>query len=407
MASGPLSGIRVLEFSQVIAAPLAGQILADMGAEVLKVEPPEGESWRLQVQFVPGESKAYQCLNRGKRGMTLRLDRPAAQQVVHQLVREMDVVLINYRPDVPKRFAIDYETLSAIKPDLVYIDLTAFGRKGPWALRPGYDGAVQAVSGLMAGEGKIRVEDGSPMTVSSTAMADYGTGIVMADAAIAALYHRDRTGRGQMVECSLLATALNMQGSVIMEHPEADRALRNPQRDQRRRVAQSGASYQEMIELRESVFRHAADPFHAPYLTRNGALVIAAQTHLQRSGVYEVLNLDQSVHQERPQLAAVFSTRRTEEWIDALATRGVPCSPVHFPEEMTTLQQVLDNDWIVEMEHDTTGPQSQLGPLLRFSATPLDTPSASPPLGRDTHAVLGTLGYSAADIARLQEEGVI
>ena len=150
MTSGPLAGIKILEFSQVIAAPYAGQILADMGADVLKVEPPEGESWRLQAQFAPLESKTYQTLNRGKRGITLRLSEPEAQQVVHQLVAAMDVVLINYRPDVPAKFNIDYETLSAIKPDLIYIDLTAFGSKGPWALRPGYDGAVQAVSGLMA-----------------------------------------------------------------------------------------------------------------------------------------------------------------------------------------------------------------------------------------------------------------
>ena len=135
--SGPLDGVKVLEFSQIIAAPFGGQILADLGADVLKVEPPDGESWRLQAQFVPLESKTYQCLNRGKRCITLSLDEPAATEIVNRLVPDMDVVLINYRPDVPKKFHIDYESLSAIKPDLVYVDLTAFGRRGPWAMRPG------------------------------------------------------------------------------------------------------------------------------------------------------------------------------------------------------------------------------------------------------------------------------
>ena len=170
MIAGPLQGVRVLEFSQVIAAPFAGQFLAELGAYVTKVEPPEGESWRLQMMFAPKESGTYQGLNRGKNCITLRLTSEQAQSIVHRLVKDVDVVLINYRPDVPAKFRIDYDTLRAIKPDLIYGDLTAFGRRGPWAMRPGYDGVVQAMTGLMSGEAKLR-EDGSPSTPSSTAIA--------------------------------------------------------------------------------------------------------------------------------------------------------------------------------------------------------------------------------------------
>lgn len=407
MTSGPLSGIKILEFSQVIAAPYAGQILADMGADVLKIEPPEGESWRLQAQFAPLESKTYQTLNRGKRCMTLRLSEPEAQQIVHQLVANMDVVLINYRPDVPVRFNIDYETLSAIKADLIYIDLTAFGRKGPWALRPGYDGAVQAVSGLMAGEGKIRTDDGSPMTISSIAPADITTGIVLADAATTALYHRHRTGQGQMVQCSLLATALSLQGSVVMEHPEADRAFRNPQRDSRMKRAQEGASYRELIELREAAFRATADPLYRAYLTRNGALVVAVESNQHRQSVCESLDLDESMMADEQRLESLFLTRTTEEWLEKLVQKKVPCAPVHFPEEMSSHEQVLDNQWMVSMEHDLTGTQTQLEAHLRFSKSRLESPGASPPLGRDTGQVLSSLGFSDDDMRVFADKGII
>ncbi|HJN48888.1 MAG: CoA transferase [Pseudomonadales bacterium] len=407
MASGPLTGIKILEFSQVIAAPYAGQILADMGADVLKVEPPEGESWRLQAQFAPLESKTYQTLNRGKRCITLRLSEPEAQQVVHQLLADMDVVLINYRPDVPARFKIDYETLSAIKADLIYVDLTAFGRKGPWAMRPGYDGAVQAVSGLMAGEGKIRSDDGSPMTISSTAPADVTTGMVLADATTTALYHRQQTGQGQMVQCSLLATALNLQGSVVMEHPEADHAFRNPQRDIRIKRAEEGATYPELIQLREAAFQATTDPFYRAFLTRNGALVVAAESDQQRRWVCDVLDLDESMIGDEPRLEALFVTRTTEEWLEKLVQKRVPCSPVHFPEEMSRHRQVVDNQWMVEMEHDLTGTQRQLEAHLRFSVSSLESPPASPPLGRDTGQVLGSLGFSDDEIRAFAEKGII
>ena len=135
--AGALEGIRILEFSQIIAGPYACQNLAEMGAEVIKVEPPEGEPWRQFSQFYPGEAKYFQSLNRGKNSLAIALQETAAQELIARLVSHCDVVLVNYRPDVAKRLQIDYETLSAIKPDLIYADNTAFGRSGPWSHRPG------------------------------------------------------------------------------------------------------------------------------------------------------------------------------------------------------------------------------------------------------------------------------
>ena len=130
---GPLAGIRILEFTEIIAGPFGGMLLSDMGADVIKVEPPQGESWRLIAQFIPTESRSFMALNRGKKGITLDLTKPEAQEVVAKLIPDTDVVLVNYRPDVSEKLGIDYETLSAMNPELIYCDNTAFGRKGPQA----------------------------------------------------------------------------------------------------------------------------------------------------------------------------------------------------------------------------------------------------------------------------------
>ena len=157
---GPLDGIRILEFTQIIAAPFGGMLLSDMGAEVIKIEPIEGEPWRLHNQFLPKESRAYISLNRGKKSLPLNLKNPEATAIVHRLVKEIDVVIINARPDVPEKLGTDYETLSKINPRLIYCDNTAFGRNGPDSYRPGYDIVVQAVSGLLAADNKV--ENGVP-----------------------------------------------------------------------------------------------------------------------------------------------------------------------------------------------------------------------------------------------------
>jgi formyl-CoA transferase len=404
---GPLTGIKILEFSQVIAAPFAGQILADLGADVLKIEPPEGESWRLQVPFAPTESKAYQCLNRGKRCLTLRLNTTEAHQVVHQLVKDMDVVLINYRPDAPAKFRVDYETLSRIRPDLVYVDLTAFGRRGDWAMRPGYDGAVQAVSGLMAAEAKTRPGEGSPATISSTAPADYGSGYVLADAVIAGLYHRETTGEGQMIECSLLATALNLQPQVVMEHPIADTDVRNPARDLRRQRASEGAPYTELLSIRSP--GDETDIHYRAYLASNGGLVIAAETAEEIDAAYRFFDVERSTmnSEKVSKIETMIESEAVDSWLERFKSAGIPAAPINFSEEMNRHPQVEANNGIFDIEHEVTGHQRQIRLPLNFTVSGLGTPGASPPLGRDTRNVLFDLGYSDELQEDLKDKGVI
>jgi len=386
--NGVLEGIHVVELSQIIAAPVAGQILADLGADVLKIEPPGGESWRLQAPIAPTESKSYQCLNRGKHNLTLDLTRPEATRIVHRLVEDADVVLINYRPDVPARFGIDWATLSRVNPALVYVDLTAFGRRGPSALRPGYDGIVQAVSGLMAGEGKLR-PDGAPAAIASAAIADFATGMVLAQAVVTALYHRECTGEGQLVECSLLATALWLQSAEVTTPATSPSQL-----------APEGATYAELVQRRAAA-APAVDAHRRVYLTSDGAIVIAVDSADQRRAAAALVGTTEEA------IAARMMGGTNDEWLERLAATAIPAAPVLFPEDLSGHQQFAANDWFVTLEHEVTGTQSQVGPLLRCSAVDAPPPRPAPPLGRDTDAVLRALGYRDDEIAHLAERGVI
>ncbi len=423
MASGPLDGIRVLEFTQIIAGPFGCQNLADMGAEVVKVEPPEGEPWRIFGQFMPGETKYFQSLNRGKKSLVLRLQEPDAQKIVHDLIPSFDVVVINYRPDVPVRLGIDYETLSALRPDLIYVDNTAFGREGPWAHRPGYDVVVQGVSGLMAGEGKVD-EHGQPQIISSTAIADYATGLAIAWGVSAALFHRERTGEGQLIESTLLATAMAFQGSVVMELPVADAAMRNPIRDRIGEMREQGVPYDELLKAHDPRAQFSGNTFYRAFRTKDGAVAVGALSAGLREKLRTAFDSDWKAMDDPEynpmdpewnergvkavaEVEELVASKTTDEWMDIFDREGVPAGPVVFPEDLASHPQIVANDMMVDLDHDLSGPQQQVGPVLKFSNAPLAAQGSSPPLGRDTDEIVRSAGYSDEQIADLRERGVI
>jgi formyl-CoA transferase len=421
MPEGPLAGIRVLDLTQIIAGPFATMMLADLGADVIKIEPPGGEAWRHVAPYRPGESKGYQSLNRGKRSVVVRLDDPRGQEIVHRLIPSIDVAVTNYRPDVPRRLRVDYETLAALRRDLIYIDNTAFGTRGPWALLPGYDIVAQAVTGLMAAEGKVDAE-GHPQYIVSTAVADFSTGLAIAWAATAALYHRERTGEGQRVETSLLATALAVQGAAVMEHPEADASFRAPAREERQRLESAGAPYADLVRVRAAPGRGGL--FYRAYRTKDGAIAIGALSASLRAKARRALESDflgpddpaydpkspvfrATAREASRQVEERMRTRTTEEWLAILQREGVPAGPVRFPEDLSDDPQVAANELMVDLEHDLSGPQRMVGPLLRFERAGRPRLRAAPPLGRDTDACLREAGYRDDEIALLRRERVI
>jgi formyl-CoA transferase len=423
MASGPLVGVRVLEFTQILAGPYACAHLADMGAEVIKVEPPGGEPWRVAQQYMPGESKWFHQLNRGKRSLVLKLDEADGQAIVHRLMADMDVVVINYRPDVAGRLQIDYATLSALNPKLIYVDNTAFGRKGPWSHRPGYDLVAQAASGLLAGEGKVD-DDGQPGMIQSTSLADYATGLAMAMGVCGALYRREHSGEGEYIESTLLRTALQFQMERVMRVPAADAA--NVERMANlHALRDGGAGYPELLEAYDPRrVSSAINTVYRPYATKDGALAIGALSASLRAKVRKAIgfdflgvddpefDLENADWVERgveavAEIEAKMLSKTTAEWMEIFDREGVPASPVNFAEDLPDDPQVIENEMMVELDHELSGPEWQVAPILSFTNAPLEAQGASPTLGRDTDAILERTGYTADEVAALHERGVI
>ena len=426
MASGPLDGVRILEFTQIIAGPLSGMLLADQGADVIKVEPLGGEPWRLSAPFMPTEAKTYQSLNRGKKSLAIDLQRPEAQAAIHRIVKDIDVVLSNYRPDVPARLGIDYETLRKIKPDLIYADSTAFGRKGPWANKGGYDIVVQGASGFTASAGRFD-ENGNPILPGGTATADFATGYSIAWGVCAALFHRERTGQGQMIETSLLANALMFQGGSVMSLPPADTLFRQPLLDYLDEAHLRGASYTEMVEHRLTMMRgrQQGNIYYRNYLTADGAIAIGNLSASLRQKMRDALGIEYDPRDHDPnydprspeakefgdeliaKTEAQIRAQPSKHWVELLERHGVPVAEILFPEEMDRQEQVIENEYIVALEHDLSGPQTMVAPPHKMSVTPPKPQGASPPLGRDNKAILTAAGYSHDEIEALRARGVV
>ena len=398
-----LEGIKVLEFSEMIAAPFAGMHLGDLGADVIKVEPPEGDPWRRSVEFAPNESRPFLSLNRNKRGLTLDLKRPEAQEVVHRLVPEMDVVIVNYRPDVPKRLGIDYETLSALNPRLIYAQNTAMGTRGEHSHRPGYDLIAQAVTGLMLTGGRVDF-DGVPMPLTP-AIGDYGTGLVIAFAVCAALFARERTGVGQKVDTTLLGTSLALQSATFIRTEIASPVLA------------AGSVSAGSPEAR------ALNAYYRVYRTQDSMIAVACLTPTQQRKMAAALGVTDVRHErqivrgsEEGREAAVqfsaaamtrFLKKTTGEWLDLLDAAGVPVGPVNKVAELLDDPQVLANDLVVEYHHPVAGAVSMVGPLIQMDKTPTSVRRPPPTLGQHNEEVLTELGYSAAEIDKLREVGAV
>ena len=419
---GPLEGVKILEFTEIIAGPFGGMMLGDMGADIIKVEPPWGEPWRFAQEFIPTESRTYISLNRGKRSLPLDLTKPEAKEIVYKLIPDMDVVIINSRPDVPYNLGIDYETLSAINPRLIYCDNTAFGRKGPHSARPGYDIIAQAITGLMSSETKV--ENGVPQQIQSTAIADYATGISIAWGVSAALYSRERTGKGQMIETTLLGSALGVQTSRFIEVAAVDAEPRAEFLAALAELQKRGAPYEDMLALARKRLegRRVGNIYYRTYMAKDSALAVGCLSDRLRKRMADVLGVDDirfepdydSTSDRAREFGeslikraeAIIKEKTVDEWVALFDQAGVPSGPVRFVEELMDDEQVLANDLVVKLEHSLAGDLKMVGPILKMSETPLEAQSASPALGEHTAEILGKLGYSDDDIQKLRDDGV-
>ncbi len=425
MPPSPLTGITVVDFTEYIAGPYCTMMLADMGADVIKVERPEGDAWRHTAPVAPYEGRGYLGVNRGKRSISLNLECDEAREIAHKLVARADVVTMNYRPGVAKRLGLGYEALSADNPRLVYCENTAFGHDGPYAGRPGFDILSQAATGMILYEHKME-RGGIPGYIATTAVADLTTGMFMAFAIVNALYARITTGRGQYIESSLFASGLAAQYRPLMSIEDVDRPVREGFLGALADLRASGDGGFEKSDAlrREYIAGRGRNNYYRLYETKDGLIVVACLQNAQRRALRDALGLEdptvdgarydwfseavrETHHRLTESIEATFRDRTTREWIDILDRSDVPCGEVNFPEEIFEHPHAVANNLMIDVDHPVLGGLRMPGPPVRMSDTPPHVRSAPPALGQHTCEVLRDHGYDDASIQRLIDADVV
>ena len=393
----PLSGLRVLDLSRILAGPYCTMILGDQGAEVIKVERPgTGDDTRAWgPPFAGGESAYYLCCNRNKKSITVDLKDPDGAALVTELAKASDVVVENFTPGLTGRFGLDYDTLRSINPRLVYCSITAYGQDGPYRDRPGYDMVLSAVGGLMWITGE---RDGQPCKVG-VAITDVLTGVHASQAITSALLWRERSGRGQYIDCSLLDVQVSALANIASNYLVADRE-----------AGRWGTAHESIVPYQ--VF---------PTKDRPIAIAVANEkmwvSFCKRLGKPEWIedprfesNPRRVEHREVivPLIGEELERRSCDEWMDLLVDAAVPCGPVNDMQSLFADPQVRHRGMVAEIPHPTIGTLRLTGVPVRHSETPGTIRRPPPLLGEHTDDVLAdVLGYSPEKIASLRGRGTI
>jgi len=406
--AGPLSHIRVLDLSRVLAGPWAGQNLADLGAEVIKVERPKsgddsrafGPPWLKDRNGNDTRESAYfASANRGKKSLTVNLSKPGGQNLVRELAARSDVLLENYKHGDLARYGLGYEDLGKINPRLIYCSVTGFGQTGPYRERPGYDFMIQGMGGLMSITGeRDDLPGGGPQRVG-VPIVDIMTGMYATIAVCAALANRERTGKGQLLDLALLDTQvafLANQGMNYLATGEVPGRLGN--------AHPNIVPYQTFKTKDGDIILACGNDNLFTKFCEVGDCVHLAQDARFATNGKRVENRAALV----PLLQEIFSRRTTREWVEALEGAGVPNGPINNLKQVFDEPQVVARGMKIDVEHASAGKVPLMASPMRFSETPLEFKLPPPTLGQHTGEILqGVLGLDDAAIARLRDDGIV
>lgn len=409
--SGALSHLRVVDLSRVLAGPWASQLLADLGAEVVKIEKPGsgddtrswGPPWLPDGNGEPSREAAYYlCTNRNKQSLTVDITQPEGQAIVRELVAGADVVLENFKVGGLKAYGLDYDSLKAINPQLVYCSITGFGQNGPYAARAGYDFLIQGMGGLMSLTGTPDGEPGAGPQKVGVALTDILTGLYACNAILAALTHRDlhgyRSGAGQHIDLALLDVQIACLANQAMNYLVSGTAPRR-----------MGNAHPNIVPYQD-------------FPTADGDMILAIGNDGQFARFCAIAGHPEWVNDARfasnatrvrhrqvliPLLRQATVMRTTADWIAALEDAAVPCGPINDLAAVFADPQVLARGTRIDMAHALGGSAPQVANPIHLSATPVEYRHAPPTLGQDTDAILQTLGRSPAEISTLREKGIV
>jgi crotonobetainyl-CoA:carnitine CoA-transferase CaiB-like acyl-CoA transferase len=406
--AGPLSHIRVLDLSRVLAAPWTGQNLADLGAEVIKVERPKsgddsrafGPPWLKDAQGNDtGESAYFAAANRAKKSITINLSKPEGQQIVRDLAARCDVLLENYKFGDLARYGLGYDDLKQINPRLIYCSVTGFGHSGPYRERPGYDFMIQGMGGLMSITGeRDDLPGGGPQRVG-VPIVDIMTGMYASIAVCAALAHRAETGVGQHLDLALLDTQVAFLANQAMNYLATGEA-----------PGRLGNAHPNIVPYQtfktsdgDIILACGTDNLFNKFCEVAGCQPLAQDARFA-TNARRVENRDQL----NPLLNDIFRKRSTREWVEALEAAGVPNGPINNIKQVFEEPQVIARGMKIELQHPTAGKVPLVANPMRFSATPLKHEAPPPTLGQHTDEILReVLGMDAEAIAKLRAGGIV
>lgn len=390
--SEALEGLRILDLTRLLPGPYCSMLLADLGAKVVKIEEPsQGDTMRLREPFLKKESMQYLILNRNKQSLTLNLKRPEALGIFHKLAAESDAVLESFRPGVVQRLGVDYESIKKINPKVIYCSITGYGQNGPYRDVPGHDINFLGVSGILSMTG----QKGGPPIPLGLPISDVGGGLFAAFAILTGLLARNRTGRGQYIDISLLDGMISFLTLYAADYFGTGRP-----------------------PLRGEFRQSGTYPFYNIYKTKDSKYLTlgCSEKHfwanlckaLEREDLIEYQFDEGEKREETFQfLIETFLTKSRDEWIMILREADVCCAPVNDLEEAFADPQVLSRDMVKETDHPIEGRVKQLGFPWKFSGTPAVIKSPPPALGEHNTDILKTLGYEEEEIRAFEKDGVI